>query len=120
MPLRIQKLVAVLTHSDLAAVRHDAESRPGMLIAALADNHQIGDVQWGFLRQDPSLDVFLRVRPGVLLDMIQAFDHCPVFVLEDPEHFSSLAPVLPRQHVNHVVFLNMHSGHRILSSLNRF
>ena len=87
----------------------------GVFVAAFADNHQVGDVQRGLLRQDPSLYILLRVGPGMLLDIIQTLDHCPVLIQENPEHFSGFAPVFSRQHVNHVIFLYMHSGHRILS-----
>src|SRR5512137_245234 len=117
--LFIQKLVAVLADPDFASVLHPRNPYPGTLVAALADHHQVGEVDRSFLRQNSSLDVLLRVGSGVLLLEIQAFHDCTGGIRKHFEHLAGLAAVLARQHENLVVLLDMQLWHGLSSSLTR-
>jgi hypothetical protein len=115
MPLSVQKLIAIFAYPGLAAALNDADPNARMFAASLADNHQIRNVNRGFLWQDSALHILLWIGLSMLLDIINTLDHSPILIQVNLEHFACFAPVFPGQHVNHVVFLYMHSGHRILS-----
>src|SRR5437762_13250449 len=89
--LLIQELVAGLAHADLAPILHGAGTHARAFIAPLAHDHEIGYVDRCFLRQDPALDVPLRICPGMLLNEVQALDHRPTLLAEDPEHLPRLS-----------------------------
>jgi hypothetical protein len=117
MPLCIQELITVPANPDLSAIPNDAEFHPFVQVASFADNHQVGQVNRGLLRQDSSLNILLRVGPCMLIDVMETLDNRTVFIRKNFEHFSGFAAVLPGQQVNQIIFLYRQSGHRILSLL---
>jgi hypothetical protein len=86
----------------------------GMFITPLADYHQVGHMNGGFLRKDSSFYVLLRIRLGVLMYIVQALNNRFIIIQKNLEHFACFASVFPGQHVNQITFLYMHSGHFIL------
>jgi hypothetical protein len=113
MPLCIQELIAIPANPDFAAILNNAEFHPFVLVASFADNHQVGHVNRGFLRQDPSLNVLLRIGLCMLIYVMEPLDNRTVFVRKNLEYFSGFAAVLPGQHANQIIFLYMQSRHRI-------
>jgi hypothetical protein len=51
-----------------------------MLIAPLADNHQVGNVEGGFLWQDSTFNILLWIRLGVFMNVVYSFHHCLIFI----------------------------------------
>ena len=101
----------VLYTVQVSYARNETDARA--LVAALAHYHQIRQMDRRLLGKDASLDILLRIWPGVFLDEIDPFHYGPVFVRENPQNLAGLAPVLPRQHMNLIVFLDMHFVHRL-------
>jgi hypothetical protein len=87
MPLSVQKLIAIFAYPGLAAALNDADPNARMFAASLADNHQIRNVNRGFLWQDSALHILLWIGLSMLLDIINTLDHSPILIQVNLEHF---------------------------------
>jgi|WetSurMetagenome_2_1015567.scaffolds.fasta_scaffold914567_1 hypothetical protein len=119
MPLCIQELIAIPANPDFTAILNDTKFYPFVRIASLANNHQVGYMNRGFLRQDSTLNVFLWIGLCMFVHIVAPLYNRTVLFQKNPEHFSCFSAVLPGQHVNLVIFLYMQFGHRILSLFQR-
>src|SRR4029077_745222 len=83
---------------------------PRRLAALAADDHQDARVHRRLALQDAALDVALRIWARVLADEVDALDDRPPLRGVDAQDAGLAAPVLPRQHDDGVVLLDVRAG----------
>src|SRR5580692_6732386 len=105
--LLIERCVAFSANARLGAVGGDFVADAGVLTAAGADDHHVGNVDGRFFFDDAALDVFLRIRPRVALDDRDVLDHQAIRFGVDREHASGLARVAPGHHFDVVALANL-------------
>src|ERR1700734_1639141 len=104
--------VALGDASPLAGLLVDAVADPGGLAVGV-DHHHVGDVDGGFLRDDPArLRTALVGRDrGVLLDPVDALDEHLVTGRIGLNHFAFGALVLTRDDEDGVALVHLHLQH---------
>jgi hypothetical protein len=94
------------------------EAHSRVLVAASAYDHQVRQMDGRLFGENSPLDIFLRIRPGMLLDEVDPLNDRAAGRREDTQHLPRFPAVFPRQHENHIVLLDMHSSHGSQSSLD--
>src|SRR5262245_8201218 len=87
-----------------------------MLLAVLADDGDVGNMDRRFLFDDAALDVALRIRPGVPLDHLDALDHDLLVFRHHNQHAARFAAILAAQNEHFVILFDWRQcGHQITS-----
>src|SRR6202008_701496 len=91
----------------LGAIRQNRVTNAGVLAAASANHHDVGNVDGCFLFHDAALDVLLGIRPGVALYDRDVFHDHAVGLGVDRQHPPALACVAPSDHADLVALANL-------------
>jgi len=77
-----------------------------MLLAILANDRDVRNVDGRFLLDDTAFDIALRVRSSMTLDHLDAFDDDLLIFWHDDQYATGFAPVFSTQDEYFIVFLD--------------
>src|SRR5216684_7335788 len=106
-PLLIQSRVAMAATAYFRAVRQNRVADPGVLAAAPADHHHVGDVDPCLFFHNPALDVLRGVGARVPLDDADVLDRHGVLLRVDRKHAPALPGVFPGDHLDVIAFADL-------------
>src|SRR5262249_47812743 len=93
LTLLVQRAAATLAAARFGAVRQNGVADAGVLAAASANHHHVGNVDGGFLFDDPALDVLRRVGTRVALHDGHMLDHHAILFGVDRKHPPALTSI---------------------------
>src|SRR5579885_523801 len=97
--------MAIAADPALALVGRGADAEPGRRIAALAEEHQVGDVYRRLLLHNPARTGG-PPRLGMALDHVEPLHHRRPALGQDAQHLAGLAALASGDDHDQVVFLD--------------
>jgi len=101
---------ALLAGAGAPAIGKNLIPDARMLLAVLADNRDVGNMDWGFLLDDTAFDIPLWVGTRVPLDHLDAFNHDLLVSRHHDQDPACLATVFATKNEHLVIFFDWRHG----------